>query len=89
MFESLSKLAETPTESKSNPLLNEETSDNKGICQAQHTQVTFFCVCNYVSEESFYRGRDAVQTTQNILHNLLSKSDAQLGYILNFARELI
>ena len=41
------ELAETPAEAVSDPLLDEEASDDKGVCQAQLAWVTLLCVADH------------------------------------------
>ena len=41
------ELAETPAEAVSDPLLDEEASDDKGVCQAQLARVAFLGVADH------------------------------------------
>ena len=89
MLESLSQLSETPAEPKGNPLLDEEACDNESVGETEHTQVTLFSIRDYVTEEGLDGSGNAVKTAQDVLHNFLGKSDAQLGDVLNLAGERV
>ena len=45
------ELTETPAEAIGDPLLDEEASDDKGVCQGKLARVTLLCVTDHHDKE--------------------------------------
>ena len=76
LAESWSKLAEAPTETEGDPLLDEEACNNEAISQAQHVVVAFFGIRNNFLEEILDRFRDAIKVVEYVLQDFFGESDA-------------